>query len=474
MFEKLSIKNFKSISDWQDLRLAPITLIYGPNSSGKSSLIQALLMLQQTMIKPNRNGGLVANGENIKLGSFPVIVNRHNINEDIEIKLNYFIESNSKKNKDKYYRSFEFSYGYCNGSDYNFSFLRKYKYEFDLEFSNKKKRVSSSFVSNLDSLNINKLKKTEAIDESFSFKYNGDYFYDDFINKRLEKSITDKAIFRKMLTLPTYKSTLNFSVPSSSEIVFNLAPNASFQIHQDQLQVTPIINNIIVNIAIDLKSKLEKISYIGPLRKRIEKTYIVDNDFESSVGVDGSKIGYFLYAQEDTLLNEINNYFKQYEIPYEILINKLGDDSTGPIISILLRDIRTDTVVGPSDVGVGISQILPIIIEGTIRRNSIICVEQPEIHLHPKLQADLAEFFVDTCKNNQWIIETHSEALMLRLQKLLRMKDERIKPNDISIVYVNPTSNGSKLHHIRLDENGNFRDEWPAGFFDERIDEIFG
>ena len=156
------------------------------------------------------------------------------------------------------------------------------------------------------------------------------------------------------------------------------------------------------------------------------------------------------------------------------MFRKLGDESTGPIISILLKDLRTDTIVGPSDVGVGISQILPVIVEGVIRENSTICVEQPEIHLHPKLQADLAEFFVDTCKNNQWIIETHSEALMLRLQKLLRMKDERIKPEDISIVYVHPTSNGSKLHHIRLDEHGSFRDEWPAGFFDERIDEIFG
>lgn len=240
------------------------------------------------------------------------------------------------------------------------------------------------------------------------------------------------------------------------------------------MDITQVVNDIVVKNANNLKEEFSNLSYIGPLRKRIEKAYFIENDFENSVGCDGDKIGYFLSSQEDTLLKTINNYFEQYGIPYEILIKKLGDDSTGPIISILLRDLRTDTIVGPSDVGVGISQILPVIVEGVIRENSTICVEQPEIHLHPKLQADLAEFFVDTCKNNQWIIETHSEALMLRLQKLLRMKDERIKPEDISIVYVHPTSNGSKLHHIRLDENGNFRDEWPAGFFDERIDEIFG
>ncbi|POV71049.1 AAA family ATPase, partial [Acinetobacter sp. ACNIH4] len=268
--------------------------------------------------------------------------------------------------------------------------------------------------------------------------------------------------------------TLNYAVPSSSEISFNLAPNTTFNIHPDQFRVTPIINNIIVDIASDLKSKLEKISYIGPLRKRIEKTYIIENDFETSVGCEGDKIGYFLYAHGDTILQHINKYFLQYGIPYEILIKKLGDDTTGPIISILLKDLRTDTIVAPSDVGVGISQLLPIIVEGIIRENSSICIEQPEIHLHPKLQADLAEFFVDTCKNNQWIIETHSEALMLRLQKLLRLKDKRLKYNDISIIYVHPTNNGSRLYQIRLDEDGKFRDEWPVGFFDERIDEIFG
>lgn len=469
MFEKLSIKNFKSISDWQELKLAPITLIYGPNSSGKSSLIQALLLLQQTMIKPNRNGGLVTNGVNIKLGNFPVVVNKHNVNEDIELRLAYYSEKRNRKLVEKFDRSFEFSYSYCNGSNYNFSFLKKYRFNFEWEMNGKKKRLLNSFTSNLDILNVNKLKKNEAINESLSFKYDGDYLFDGIINSKL-----DKAIIKKMLTFPTYKSTHNFAVPASSELSFNIAPNSSIQIHPEQFQVTPMINSIIIDVASDLKSKLESISYIGPLRKKIEKAYFIENDFESSVGSEGDKIGYFLYAHEEYLREKINEYFKEYGIPYELIVRKLGDESTGPIISILLKDLRTDTIVGPSDVGVGISQILPVIVEGVIRENSTICVEQPEIHLHPKLQADLAEFFVDTCKNNQWIIETHSEALMLRLQKLLRMKDERIKPEDISIVYVNPTPNGSKLHHIRLNENGNFRDEWPAGFFDERIDEIFG
>ena len=102
---------------------------------------------------------------------------------------------------------------------------------------------------------------------------------------------------------------------------------------------------------------------------------------------------------------------------------------------------------------------------------SLICVEQPEIHLHPKLQAELADYFIETRKQNQWVIETHSESLMLRIQK--RMREGKITPSDISILYVLPDEVGSNILKIDLDENGNFIDEWPNGFFEERLNERF-
>lgn len=138
MFEKLSIKNFKSISDWQELKLAPITLIYGPNSSGKSTIIQSLLLLQQTMLKPNKNGGLVTNGLNLKLGNFPVIVNKHDLNKDIEFNVEYYYIDNEKE-YNKYHKRFEFVYGYIGDSgEQGFSFLKNYKYFSEMNFKKKK------------------------------------------------------------------------------------------------------------------------------------------------------------------------------------------------------------------------------------------------------------------------------------------------------------------------------------------------
>ena len=128
------------------------------------------------------------------------------------------------------------------------------------------------------------------------------------------------------------------------------------------------------------------------------------------------------------------------------------------------------------DVGFGIGQVMPIITEAVVSKNTTICVEQPEIHLHPKLQAHLADLFIDSVNakknNNQWIIETHSEALMLRIQK--RIRQERINKSLVKVYYVISDTEGSKIIDLPLDDEGDFTELWPEGFFEERLNDLFG
>ena len=100
-------------------------------------------------------------------------------------------------------------------------------------------------------------------------------------------------------------------------------------------------------------------------------------------------------------------------------------------------------------------------------------VEQPEIHLHPRLQAEFGSFLADCIKSkqgNQFIIETHSEHLILRLQRLVR--EGILKPQDISVIFVSKKPGGAKAQCLELDENGDFIDDWPGGFFPERLKEL--
>ena len=101
-------------------------------------------------------------------------------------------------------------------------------------------------------------------------------------------------------------------------------------------------------------------------------------------------------------------------------------------------------------------------------------MEQPEIHLHPALQAELADVFIETAlgqRKNTFILETHSEHLILRL--LRRIREGKITPDDVGVVYVEPLARGSRFIELRIDDEGDFIDEWPGGFFEESFHEKF-
>jgi len=101
-------------------------------------------------------------------------------------------------------------------------------------------------------------------------------------------------------------------------------------------------------------------------------------------------------------------------------------------------------------------------------------IEEPELHIHPRLQAELGSLFVDAIqeKGHQIIAETHSEHLMLRIQRLIRSK--KLSPQDVCVLYVSRDASGSSVQQLRLDEDGEFLDEWPGGFFEESFNEMFG
>jgi predicted ATPase len=138
----------------------------------------------------------------------------------------------------------------------------------------------------------------------------------------------------------------------------------------------------------------------------------------------------------------------------------------------------------PADVGIGISQLLPAVILSLAYEESALAIEQPELHLHPALQAEVADLFVESAlgeRRNTLIIETHSEHLILRVMRRMRdtVRGQRgdappVRPEDVAVLFVEPTANGSIVHELRLKPDGSLLDPWPGGFFEESFSEIFG
>ena len=145
------------------------------------------------------------------------------------------------------------------------------------------------------------------------------------------------------------------------------------------------------------------------------------------------------------------------------------------LFSLRLVDKRRGTPVNVAltDVGFGLSQILPFVVQCLASQNRIISIEQPEVHIHPRLQAELGDLIAAAIRRpygHQFLIETHSEHLVLRMQKLVRNKV--LSPNEISIIYVMRGENGSRIKRLRLNDDGRLVDDWPGGFFPERLKEL--
>lgn len=154
------------------------------------------------------------------------------------------------------------------------------------------------------------------------------------------------------------------------------------------------------------------------------------------------------------------------------------------ISDLVLIDTRTKTPVSHRDIGIGVSQVIPILVSCAGLSESLVAIEQPEIHLHPKLQAELADEFIQSAlggQNNVFILETHSEHLLLRIMRRMRETFEErlpdgfpaVRPEDVSILFVDPLADSSVVRQMPLNKRGELVKAWPGGFFEEGLEEVF-
>ena len=156
---------------------------------------------------------------------------------------------------------------------------------------------------------------------------------------------------------------------------------------------------------------------------------------------------------------------------------------------IALRDFEKGILVAPCDVGVGISQMVPVVVAALRKQDGILAIEQPELHVHPAIQTGMGDLFIRAVAKDPngltsaktLIVETHSEHIMLRLLRRIReTTDDELPPGvagltleDLSVIYVESAGEGVRFRSLRVDAEGEFLDRWPRGFFEERAGELF-
>jgi predicted ATPase len=547
MLKQIELKNFKAFSENGAIaELAPITLICGQNSAGKSSLMQSLLMLSQTIQLQDNNldsSDIVTSGKYVDLGNFNSLVNSHDSSKTLQISLTFKnTKLTSKHKENKLSLLFESSIKFNEDENNNFGRLK------NIEFS--------SILSNSENFNFI-LTRTNN-DRTFSFEPNTNFYKilsslpvgprETHIYRRIQReknqSIREKLIKSYQLALKNSSSKAELSKISEQldEIdyqeqkseMMEYGDNISYgNLHHrtiDKLRTYTLSNrdrfinmrrgsgsylpssfddqyienreitiaemymqriaSYISSMNSVLTTTLGQLSYLGPLRSAPQRSYSHKVGKALSVGNSGEDIVQMLSVRVEQSSNKykfieeyLNEECSNLGIPYKFNAFLKSEDVAGDLVILNVTDIRTNTIVALTDVGFGISQLLPIIIQATYsyetskNKTGLMLVEQPELHLHPNLQAKIADFIIRKSKPSQnreglqWIIETHSESLIRRLQR--RVKEKKLKPEDISILYVDRVGDyGSVIKRLRLDEYGDFIDSWPDGFFVDAFSDL--
>ena len=507
MLTRLEIDSFQGFEFPQSIGLAPITLLFGPNSGGKSSVLRALRLLSQWDSEKQQ---FSLNGPLVQIGSYESAVFSGDSRKHFQLGVWHEIAPKQQS---------QVTFPLLGGQKSIDFVIRTEKFAIDFEFDSKGTGVPLQIELHHE-FRIRFPRYSKRDDQFFDKKTGSPIAFDLFPYD--ENTFTISLLFRRkhssgsnayelkgrggdgleaVRTLSTAKAESS-TLPEIIDI--NWADEYShleFRLENavpvlDFTQVDSLEQRLLSQYLLRCRRAIQvlpKIRSVGPLRQ-IARGFDAPNS-DSSLAPDGSNIAHFFASLSTDQFKKLNRWLGILtEDRYEITVisqdvGKEGVDADGyrltgeTLSAIFLRDRHTKTSVSLANAGVGISQVLPILAqlaswesdgrERNFARPEMLLVEQPELHLHPKMQADLASILVESVlegnasSSRQVVIETHSEAMMLRLQRLIR--EGAISTDALTVLYVDRFPGGGNIaQELRLDTNGKFIDSWPSSFSELR------
>lgn len=580
MINKWILDNFKSIESREELEFRPLTIFTGANSSGKSTILQSVLLISQTLQNPIDSRSIVLNGGIKKFGSYSDVVNRRDFKKKLTIGFDITDDMMGYK---------RFNTPWMDGvKNVVCKFVLGAKKDNDLQ-----PFVQSLSIDCLDrvnhkaSLNIARSENSEAkrkylkeskqlspiaemeydaslsIDDGFSrMRYEGREMDNNYIGASFThflpqflmycynryKRASDRLFDRLIITSSSIRywgldedesNALSHALkPISLEILEKIKSAESslgekskmrFDEMYERYQNDPRIELLVELIQLSgmregkreellesIKKAITQLSpsydvdrvhshiipgidfikeffcghiwYLGPLREEPKAIYPLESDGSAKdVGYKGEntaavydnnrneKISYIAPSSFENLADvklkpkrtSLEKAVKEWLV-YLGVANEITTDDQGKIGHTM--QINNDLGMNQdlTHVGVGVSQVLPILIMSLLaEKGDVIILEQPELHLHPKVQTRLADFFVAmNALGKQCLIETHSEYLINRLRYFVAKSENSKVADDTMIYFVEKEEGHSKYRPVTINKYGVIED-WPDGFFDE-------
>ena len=445
MLTRLRLKNFKSWADTGDVALRPITGFFGANSSGKSSLLHAILLLKQTSDSQDR--ALVLHFGNkstpIDLGDFPSVLHGHKSGNELEMSLDWELDSalviKDAKNADR-------------------TVVRSDSLGFSVAMGEVKERTP-----------------VRPVVKDMTYKI-GDALF-GMREKRSGRKKEDYELYSKTPDNPEFTFLRNVGRPRK------LSPEKCYGF-PDVVRAEFQNAGFLADVVLEFEKRLEQVAYLGPLRAHPERRYAWTGAQPADMGRAGEAVVDAILAARErehkispgfnrrrlTVEQYVAKWLKELRLIHDFRVVSVGESSQ--LYEVRVRRTPRSSDVLLTDVGFGVSQILPVLVLCLfVPEGSTVLLEQPEIHLHPSVQSGLADIMIDTWKRRrvQIVVESHSEHLLRRLQR--RIAEEKVTTDDVGLYFCELGNRRSELRTLDLDVFGNITN-WPPDFFGDEFGEI--
>lgn len=595
---RIEIENFKGIGDAQVIDLRPITLLFGPNSAGKSTVLQALHYMREILERKNADPDQTIAGGLIDLGGFATLVYGHDLSLAIMLKVRVDL-SNDQGNErlplnsgvrlgDADFNNLGIRYLVGENTELKeYAVVQEIGLGLEVRWSDLKQapyvakavvEIDGASVAELHSppqggraqlteFNFNHPLLQPIIDpEDYAVPavellevehtkdlagFQGDPFStplgseiwelsreisaDIARNEKIELRIAiefvlgalpdlDRSLCLDLVEIDRRLIRRRYASASGMHHLNADEERSAADEHEDEKRrrtgLTALLDELVLGPIRIVRDYLGTMTYVGPLREIPSRKYRPRLSPDELRWAQGLAAWDLLYTDPSgRLLEEVNAWlggegrlrtgyclekfqFKEIPVPgrfHQLFERGLSDDDLGELqelyatlssrSEIALRDFEKGIIVAPSDVGVGISQMIPVIVACVRDQQGILAIEQPELHVHPAIQVGLGDLLIHAVRQEEYgfasdkalLVETHSEHIMLRLLRRIRETTENELPpgavglsaKDLSVIYVESADEGVRFRPLRVDREGEFIDRWPKGFFEERAEELF-
>lgn len=443
MITQFGFRNFKAWEKFGPVRFAPLTVLFGSNSSGKSSVAQFLLMLKQTAESPDRK--MVFNMGSAKtavdLGNFHEMVFEHDETRKVGVDLQWALPERLKLT-DSYAQS-----AYAGET-----------VRFEAEVGLEAKGAALA---------------VERMNYSF-----GDLNTEGF-GAGMKRSDEPKTPFE--LTQQNYHFVRNMGRkwPITGPVKCYGFPDEVVNYYQNA--------DVVRSLNLAFEQLFQSLFYLGPLRERFFRQYSWTGEVPEHVGwkgdmaipailaANGRSIGWGKGPKLKPFAEVIASWLQRLGLIESFEVNPVAPKRRE--YEVQVRTPASRKLVNITDVGFGISQFLPVLVQCYYAPpGSVILMEQPEIHLHPSAQAWLADLFIDVIgswerghpRDVQLIIESHSEHFLRRLQR--RIAERSVDRQEVAAYFFKPGPAGALHEELDVDRFGNIRN-WPEKFFGDTMED---